>query len=453
MVAEAVKLRTEKDPYLFSEDALAAQFVTQNPNYRWVQSWGCCFVWNGQSWERDETLRLFDDVRNFCGEINIFADGAHPRKELGSAKIVAAVTKLIKADRRIAATSDQWDNDPWLINTPGGELNLRTGSLDPNMPESYMTRITSVAPAGEYPLWISFLTDVTNGSNQLIEYLQRISGYALTGSTREHALFFLYGTGRNGKGVFTNTLNGILNDYAKVAPVETFTASRNERHPAELAMLRGARLVTAQETEEGGAWAESRIKALTAGDPVTARFMRQDFFTYTPQLKLFIAGNHKPSLKTVDEAMRSRLHLIPFTVTIPEDKRDPELANKLREEWPGILNWMLHGCLDYLDLGLQPPEEVLSATSEYFVTQDTFSEWLDDECEVGTSYWEPSALLFSRWKEYAKLQNAPIGRQAELGEKLKVAGFRYTRDNVRGRIWEGLRLKPQPQPDRFGINS
>ena len=408
-------------------------------------------MWDGRFWKRDETLRLFDDIRNFCGELNVFADGARQRKELGSAKIVAAVAKLVKADRQIAATVDQWDADPWLLNTPDGELDLRTGSLNPHNPEHFMTRITSVSPAGECPLWMKFLHDVADGDQDLIDYLQRAAGYALTGSTREHALFFLYGTGRNGKGVFLNTLHGILNDFSIAAPVETFTLSRNDRHPTELAMLRGARLVIAQETEEGGAWAESRIKALTAGDPVTARFMRQDFFTFNPQFKLFIAGNHKPSLKTVDIAIRSRLHLVPFTVTISEDKRDSDLAEKLREEWPGIFNWMLIGCLDYLDMGLKPPEAVLSATSEYFVTQDTFSQWLDEECEIGTDYWELSGALFTRWKEYAKECNSRVGRQSELADKLDAAGYRYIRDG-RGRVWEGLRLKSGPAPDRFSID-
>src|SRR4029079_18211533 len=153
----------------------------------------------------------------------------------------------------------------------------------------------------------------------------RMAGYSLTGITREHALFFAYGTGGNGKGVFLNTLSAILSDYAAVAPMEAFIATQGERHPTDLAELRGARPVTSQETEEGRRWAESKIKALTGGDPITARFMRQDFFTYLPAFKLVIAGNHKPGLRGVDEAIRRRFHLVPFTVTIAEDQRDLEL--------------------------------------------------------------------------------------------------------------------------------
>jgi putative DNA primase/helicase len=145
--------------------------------------------------------------------------------------------------------------------------------------------------------------------------------------------------------------------------METFTASQTDRHPADLAMLRGTRLVTAQETEEGRGWAESKIKALTGGDPLTARFMRQDFFTFTPSFKLFIAGNHKPGLRGVDEAIRRRFHLVPFTVTVPLAARDPELAEKLKAEWPGILAWAINGCLEWQRIGLAPPAASRSSST------------------------------------------------------------------------------------------
>ena len=183
-------------------------------------------------------------------------------------------------------------------------------------------------------------------------------GYCLTGSIRDHALFFLYGTGGNGKGVLLNTCHDILGDYSAIAAMETFTASKADRHPTDLAMLRGARAVIAQETEDGQRWAESRIKALTGGDAISARFMRQDFFTFKPAFKLLIAGNHKPSLRNVDEAVKRRFNLLPFTVTISKDERDPELAEKLKGEWPGILAWAIEGCLEWQRIGLCPPNAV-----------------------------------------------------------------------------------------------
>jgi putative DNA primase/helicase len=235
------------------------------------------------------------------------------------------------------SSSDQWDFDPWLLNTPAGVVDLRTGMIGPHNPNHYMTKITAVAPAGDCPLWHKILARITGGNTELQDFLMRVMGYCLTGITREHALFFGYGTGANGKGTFLNTMTAILAGYAAVAPMETFTATPTDRHPTDLAMLRGARLVTAQETEEGRRWAESRIKAMTGGDPISARFMRQDFFTFLPLFKLFIAGNHKPGLRGVDEAMRRRLNLIPFTVTISVADRDVQLADKLKPEMPGIL--------------------------------------------------------------------------------------------------------------------
>jgi hypothetical protein len=170
-------------------------------------------------------------------------------------------------------------------------------------------------------------------------------------------------------------------DYVTVSSIETFAASKSDRHPTDFAMLRGARLVTAQETEEGRAWNETRIKALTGGDPITARFMRQDFFTYSPTFKLVIAGNHKPNLRSVDDAARRRFHIIPFT-NKPKVV-DRHLAEKLKAKWPGILRWAIDGCVAWQQGGLNPPVVVLEATANYFDEQDLFRQWVEECCDVG----------------------------------------------------------------------
>ena len=242
-------------------------------------------------------------------------------------------------------------------------------------------KITAVGPRGDCPRFLAFLNRITGGDAALVSYLQRVLGYALTGVTREHALFFAYGTGANGKSVLLSTVAGILGEYHRTAPIETFVASNGDRHPTDLAGLRGARLVTATETEEGRRWAEARIKQLTGGDTVSARFMRQDFFEYRPAFKLVIAGNHKPSLRSVDEAIRRRFHMIPFAVTIPADERDVELVEKLKAEWPGILAWLIEGCLEWQAEGLRPPQAVLEATDAYLSAEDAIAAWIDDRCE------------------------------------------------------------------------
>ena len=225
-------------------------------------------------------------ARTLCREASSECSALPIGRKIADARTSAAVVALAKADRRLAATGDQWDTDPWLLNTPDGSIDLRNGQIYPHKPTDYCTKTTAVAPGGECPLWQQFLTQIFNGNVDAIAFLQRTAGYALTGSTQEHALFFLYGTGTNGKSVFLTTVSGMLGDYAMTAPIETFTASNQDRHPTDLAMLRGARLVTATETEEGRRWAEARIKQITGGDRVSARFMRQDFFQFTPQFKL-----------------------------------------------------------------------------------------------------------------------------------------------------------------------
>ena len=243
---------------------------------------------------------------------------------------------------------------------------------------------------------------MTDGKPELAEYLQRIAGYSLTGSTQEHAMFFLYGLGANGKTTFLNAITQAAGDYHRTAPIETFTASSIDRHPTDLAGLRGARLVTAVETEEGRRWAESRIKLLTGGDKIAARFMRQDFFEYIPQFKLIIAGNHKPTLRAVDEAIRRRLNLIPFTVTIPPDERDENLPEKLKAELPGILSWMIEGCVSWQERGLAPPSIVSDATAAYLEAEDAISAWIEEAGERDPNAWEKSNDLFASWKMWAE---------------------------------------------------
>ena len=178
----------------------------------------------------------------------------------------------------------------------------------------------------------------------MVRFLRQWFGYSLT-ETREHALVFVFGPGGNGKSVFLNVMTGILGDYAATATMDAFIASHGDRHSTDVAMLRGSRLVTCSETEEGRQWAEARIKQLTGGDPITARFMRQDNFTYVPQFKLTIVGNHRPLLRTVDDAQRRRFNLVPFTHKPASPDR--ELERKLRADWPAILRWAIDGCADW----------------------------------------------------------------------------------------------------------
>jgi putative DNA primase/helicase len=322
--------------------------------------------------------------------------------------------------------------------------NLKTGVARESRRVDYCTKAAAVSPGGDCPRWREFLAEITDGDAELQSYMQRMAGYCTTGITTEHVMFFCHGTGANGKSVFINTLAGIWGDYAVTAPMETFTVSRSDRHPTDLAMLRGARLVVAQETEKGRCWAESKIKALTGGDRISARFMRQDFFEFTPQFKLLIAGNHKPGLRGVDEAIRRRLHLIPFNVTIPPEKRNPRLFEELKTEWKGILRWAIDGSIEWQRIGLVPPRAVVDATERYLASEDSMANWIEDRCEEDPGFSATRAGLFNDWKEWAENGGEHPGAAKEFFDTLEQRGFRQFKDRG-NRKFRGLRLMPEPE--------
>jgi putative DNA primase/helicase len=360
------------------------------------------------------------------------------KRSLLSAKTVAAVERLARSDQRLAATVDQWDRDPWLLNTPAGTVELKTGSMREHRREDYITKLAEASPGGACPRWRAFMATITDGDAELAAFIQRMLGYTLTGSTQEQCLFFLYGRGANGKSVLLNTVSSIMGDYHTTAPIETFTASATERHPTELAHLRGARLVTAIETEEGRRWAEAKIKSLTGGDKIAARFMRGDFFEFTPAFKLCVAGNHKPSLRTVDEAIRRRFHLVPFAVTIPPAERDPDLPAKLKAEWPGILRWMIEGCLAWQRDGLNPPAAVRDATREYLEAEDNMATWIEECLTRDPNARESRAALFGSWSGWATKAGERIGSQKDFVGKLEDRFQSYRTKHERG--FQGVRL-------------
>lgn len=221
---------------------------------------------------------------------------------------------------------------------------------------------------------------------------------------------------------------------------------RGDRHPADLAGLRGARMVASTETEQGRRWNESRLKAITGGDKVSARFMRQDFFEYAPQFKLVIAGNHKPSIRNVDEAMRRRLHLIPFTVTVPPERRDGQLTEKLLAERDGIMAWAIQGCLQWQQHGLQPPAVVTAATDEYFEAEDAIGRWMDERCLLDVNQTALTAELFSDWKYWAEDAGEFIGSQRRFSEQLIAKNFQGWRNSTGLRGFRGIGLKYHPTP-------
>lgn len=431
--------------------------VRQRGKLRYIPEKGCWLAWDNGQWKIDAELLAEDVIKK---ELRVIADevmrvGATEKEKKESLKIaqqicsagkVTAIGSLVKSDRAIAVSMEHLDRNPWALNTPAGIVDLRTGALSSADPDQLMSKITSVPPdsATGCPEWDRFLLEATSGDEELVAFLKRLSGYALTGVVSEQQLTFIYGDGGNGKSVFLNVISGIMGDYARTADMNTFTASYSDKHTTDLAMLVGARLVTASETTAGKRWDEQRVKSATGGERITARFMRQDNFTFEPQFKLIFVGNYKPEIRDVGDAMRRRIQIVPFTVK--PKVVDKELSAKLKAEWPAILSWMIEGCLEWQEKGLAPPARVVSSTDEYFSEEDAFGRWMKECLSVDAESNETSEALFLSWREWANANGEHVGSQKRMSSALAARRIpRWTESKTRKRGFSGLKIEPRQE--------
>jgi putative DNA primase/helicase len=431
---------------LVTEDQAAIEFARRyEGSLRFCHDAGAWYEWTGSIWKQNRTELAFQFARQLARDIAT-SESDRVRYVTSKTSFALGVERFARSDPAFAVTSEKWDADPMLLGTPSGTVDLITGRLSPSNSADGITKSIAVAPAeiADCPLWRRFLHEATNGDEEMVRFLQRWFGYSLTGDVREQSLVFVYGPGGNGKSVFINVLTGIMADYAATPTMDSLTVSKGERHSTDIAMLRGARIATASETEHGRPWAESRIKALTGGDAITARFMRQDNFTFKPTFKLLIVGNHMPRLRNVDDAMRRRFNIAPF-VYKPE-RPDRQLEVKLKGEWPAILRWAIEGCLDWQKNGLIRPASIKAATGKYFADQDLWTQWLDEECDAEPgNRWKMagSGELFQSWTSYAKAAGAEAGSRIEFAENLEKLGFAPDRASGGRRIWRGVCLRAQ----------
>lgn len=444
-----------------TEDGVALAFAAHNADrLRFCHSSGRWYVWMGSHWQKEESKLAFDWARQMCRTRAASEPRSAAAKALAKAATASAVERFAQADRAFAVTADLWDREHWLLGTPGGTVNLRTGELRPARQSDMITKITAATPIPlesfnpkrDCPRWLAFLDQATGGDADAIRFLQQWAGYSLTGDTREDALLFVHGPGGSGKSTAIVTLGDVLGDYAISMDTETITAQKHARHSTEVARLHGARMVFASETEAGRAWAENRIKQLTGGDVMTARFMRQDDFSFKPQLKLVIVGNNKPAFSNVDGAIKRRFNVLPF------DKKpsspDQGLKDALKAEFPGILSWAIQGCLDWQQNGLLRPAIMLETTADYFDSQDIFAQWLADQCITGAREAATTADLFESWSFYARSNGEDPGSKVRtFPEKLTQHGFKPVKDamGIRGRGFSGLSLKIVPPTDDFAL--
>jgi putative DNA primase/helicase len=425
--------------YSLTEDNLARAFTDQFGScLRFSHDVGRWYVWSGSRWREDHTDLAFNWAREVCRRLN--HEGL---RQWAKAATATAVERFARSDRTFAMSGGEWNANPWLLATPSGTVELKTGTLRTAYPADLITRSTLVGPEeGEPRLWRQFLAEATQGDEELELFLRQIFGYALTGDTSEECLFYIYGDGRNGKGTAIGVLFDILGDYAAAATMDVFLASKFDRHSTDVAMLRGARLVIASETQKGRAWDEQRVKAFTGNDMITARFMRMDNFTFKPIFKMVLFGNSKPILRTVDAGWRRRFHIIPFSFKPP--KQDATLKSRLRAEYGQILQWCIQGCLDWQQHGLVVPARVKAETAEYFSSQDQLQTWLDEHCEIGRDCVGTTNALFDSWQKFSERIGERPGTSRALAEELATHGFRRIKDTlgIRGRGFAGLRVKP-----------
>ncbi len=432
-------------------------------------------VWDEIRWLEDDSLSITRLAKRTAAAIYKEAEAA--TKESEKIRIythavrteavgkLAAMCESASSEPGIQIAPSRFDTDPWLLNCMNGMVDLRSGRILPHSREEFCAKLAPVEydPRAEANRWLTFLERVFDSDRELIAYIQRATGYALTGITNEEVFFLLYGTGRNGKSTFIETIRTMLGDYARQTDFKTFIVKEDSGPREDIASLVGARFVSATEVESGKQLAEVVVKQLTGRDSIRARKLYKNGFEFTPLFKLFLAANHKPIIRETTAAMWERVHLVPFTQTIPAEERDVGLRDKLRVELPGILTWAVEGCRIWQRQGLCPPAIVLSETESYRGEMDILAGFLNDYCDLGPERSVAAGKLYLAYREWcdASGDKYPVSQMhfsLRLQERNAGGDMNLTRrkdSTTRRWVWHGIGLKSEagqsttPEPDLF----
>lgn len=420
--------------------------------FKYTGAWGWLY-WNGKKWERDEgdkvmqatqyTVKLIhDEARDAVNPDDSKAAGKWALSSQSRNKLDAMI-KLSQYEPTIAASQNLFDANPTTLNCQSGIIDLVTGDLYPHAPDALITKIAAAeyAPDAECPHWLSFIDRIMGGNQELIKFIQRAVGYSLTGSTDEQCFFLCYGTGANGKTIFLETISGLLNDYAATAEFSTFLAKQNETVRNDIAALAGARFVASSESGADKRLSESLIKSLTGGDTISTRFLFQEYFTFKPQFKVWMATNHKPVIRDTDHAIWRRVKLVPFSVTIPEPERIPhdQLIAELRNEYAGILAWAVRGCVEWMRDRLGTPDEVTKATESYRDDMDIMAQFIEDCCVVRPEITAQTTPIYGRYSKWCEANNEKAMTQREFSLRLAEKGFEK-KHSRNGNYFDGIGL-------------
>lgn len=458
----------EPDPaptVLYSDEAMVDLVLPQiRGEAIYLPADGQWRVWSGHQWLGDdrlqhqlvirrllraEALRLQDRARAAATK----AEGASAMAcatRFQSRGGISAVTELLQA--RLSMDPSDFDANPLQLNTPAGTIDLRTGEATDPDPLTLVSRSTSVAPRPGTPVrWAQFIDESTGGDRELGRYIQKVLGYALTGDTSVKALWFLWGGRDTGKSTFLRVVRSLLGDYEESVDASTFISNMagDNGNNHKLADLNGVRLVTATEPSVGQRWDEKTIKAITGGDPIRARRLYGQFSTFSPQFKILVTGNFAPEINDIsDEAMLSRIHIVPFDVHVPPERQDLALTDRLlTEEGPQILQWLIDGCVAWYHEGLAAPEAVIAQNAAYVEAEDSFSQWIEEECELGAEYMAARDTLYQSWRRWAERRGeSTLGgvksfkRKLESSKATRLSEARVPPRRLRG--YRGIRLAP-----------
>lgn len=409
--------------------------------------------WDGCRWASDQTgaaERAADvSIESMSAEAEWYEKNGDEdaekafRKHIKASRSNKSKTNMLKeVQHNMPITPRQLDRHSMAFNVPNGTLSLKSGELVPAKRDYFITKLSPVeyTQNADCMMWQKFLDDIFGGDRELIRYIQKAVGYSMTGDTSEQCVFFLYGTGRNGKSTFLDVLREIFGEYVSNIQPETIMVKNSMGNGinSDIARLKGARMVTTVEPNEGVRLNEGLIKQLTGDDAVTARKLYGNEFEFKPEFKLWMATNHKPIIRGTDDGIWRRIHMVPFTVQIPVDKVDRQLKSKLEREYPAILRWAVEGCLLWQREGLKQPRAVLDMTREYRREMDVISGFLDDRCEVGEGFSAKSSELYAAYSAWCeentefKMSNTKFSVEMEKRFKKEISR--------NGRFFIGLKL-------------
>lgn len=436
----------------------AERFVDQMDEWGtqvlYCQAWRKWMCWDKSRWAVDDnnSVRglLSKSVRSMHNKVNPH-DPEDDQKKFArfiqKSENAKSFDNILSQVRHLTPVkTGQLDKNPWLLNCKNGTINLRTGELRKPNRNDLVTKHTPIGYGNrddECPMWEEYLDIVTGGDRDLQRFLQMAAGYTLSGMTSEQCFFVLYGRGKNGKSTFIEVLAMILGeDYATTASMDSFMEKRYETIRNDLAAMKGMRMVSAVEANQGQKLDEALIKSVTGGDRVSARFMRGEFFSYKPEFKLWLGVNDRPRIGGDDEGIWRRIRLVPFTHAIPVEKRKKDFPERLRRagELPAIMRWAVEGCLAWLKTGdLNSPESVEAATEEYREEQDIMGTWMRQRCAVGPDYEIASKTLYDDYRDWASENGHRSYSMTNFVTRLKERGFSTRRTN-RARFLVGMTL-------------